>query len=309
MIVVCGEALIDLLPAADGTERPTPGGGPFTTARALARLEIPTQFLGRISMDTFGQMLADLLVADGVDLSLASFGPEPSTMAIASLDARGLAAYRFVSEGTSAPNLTPTMLPETFGPEVNALHVGTLGLVLEPMASTLLQLIERESGRRLVMLDPNIRPALLSDAGDFRRRLDRLIVHTTVVKASNADLAWLYPELDYDAAAGQFLDAGVELVLVTLGARGAVAISRDARVSVEAPAVDVVDTIGAGDAFGAAFLAWLDDQNAVASRLSLGADDLRAALEFSCLVASMTCTRPGAQPPWRTEVQLALNPS
>ena len=93
MIVVCGEALIDLLPAEDGTERPTPGGGPFTTARALARLEIPTQFLGRISMDTYGQMLADLLVADGVDLSLASFGPEPSTMAIASLDARGLAAY------------------------------------------------------------------------------------------------------------------------------------------------------------------------------------------------------------------------
>ena len=83
MIVVCGEALIDLLPAEDGTERPTPGGGPFTTARALARLEIPTQFLGRISMDTYGQMLADLLVADGVDLSLASFGPEPSTMAIA----------------------------------------------------------------------------------------------------------------------------------------------------------------------------------------------------------------------------------
>ncbi len=235
MIVVCGEALIDLLPSQDGTQRPTPGGGRFTTARALARLEVPTQFLGRLSNDAHGQMLADLLVADGVDLFLASFGPEPSTMAIASVDASGLAAYRFVSEGTSAPNLTPAMLPETFAPEVNALHVGTLGLVLEPMASTLLELIERESGRRLVMLDPNIRPALLIDAGDFRRRLDRLIAHTTVVKASNADLTWLFPDLDFDAVAGRFLDAGVELVLVTLGAQGAVAVTRDARVGVEAP--------------------------------------------------------------------------
>jgi fructokinase len=306
--MVCGEALIDILPAEDGTQRATPGGGPFNAARALARLDIPTQFLGRLSEDAYGQMLADLLVADGADLSPTSFGPEPSTMAIASVDAGGLAVYRFVSEGTSAPNLTPAMLPEKLAPEVKALHVGTLGLVLEPMAATLLGLIERESGPRLVMLDPNIRPGLLSDAGGFRRRLDRVIAQTTVVKASNADLTWLYPELDYEAAAGRFLDVGVDLVLVTLGARGAVAITNDLRVGVEAPAVNVVDTIGAGDAFGAAFLAWLEDHNAVSSRLRLGAEELQAALEFSCLVASLTCTRPGAEPPWRAEVQVAMNP-
>jgi fructokinase len=280
----------------------------MNTARALARLEIPTQFLGRLSTDAYGQVLAELLLADGADLSLTSFGPEPSTMAIASVDAGGLAVYRFVSDGTSAPNLTPAMVPEVLAPEVKALHVGTLGLVLEPMATTLSELVEREGGARLVMLDPNIRPGLLADAGGFRRRLDRVIAHTTVVKASNADLTWLYPDLDYEVAAGRFLDAGVDLVLVTLGARGAVAISHDVRVAVEAPAVDVVDTIGAGDAFGAAFLAWLDEHDAISPRLSLSADDLRAALEFSCLVASMTCTRPGAEPPWRTEVQLSLNP-
>ena len=142
MIVVCGEALIDLIPVEDGSERSTPGGGPFNTARALARLEIPTQFLGRLSKDTYGQMLAELLVADGADLSLTSFGPEPSTLAIASVDASGLAVYRFVSEGTSAPNLTSAMLPETMAPDVKALHVGTLGLVLEPFAA----LAERDHG-------------------------------------------------------------------------------------------------------------------------------------------------------------------
>jgi fructokinase len=309
LIVVCGEALIDLIRGDDGTQQPTPGGGPFNTARALARLGVPPQFLGRVSEDAYGQMLAELLVADGADLSLASFGPEPSTLAIASVDAGGLAVYRFVSEGTSAPNLTPAMLPEVLAPEVNALHVGTLGLVLEPMATTLLELIERASGPRLVMLDPNIRPGLLTDVGGFRRRFARVIAHTTVVKASNADLSWLYPKLDYEAAAGRLLDEGVELVLVTLGARGALAVTQDLQVEVEAPAVDVVDTIGAGDAFGAAFLAWLEDHDAVSSRLKLGADDLRAALEFSCLVASLTCTRPGAEPPWRSEVHVSLNPT
>jgi fructokinase len=309
LIVVCGEALIDLIPVEDGSERSTPGGGPFNTARALARLEIPTQFLGRLSKDTYGQMLAELLVADGADLSLTSFGPEPSTLAIASVDAGGLAVYRFVSEGTSAPNLTSAMLPETMAPDVKALHVGTLGLVLEPMATTLLEMVEREGGPRLVMLDPNIRPGLLTDAAGFRRRLDRVIAHTTVVKASNADLTWLYPGLAYEAAAGRFLDAGVDLVLVTLGARGAVAISHDVRIDVEAPAVEVVDTIGAGDAFGAAFLAWLEEHDSLTSRLRLGAEDLRTALEFSCLVASLTCTRPGAEPPWRSEVQVSLNPT
>ena len=137
MIVVCGEALIDLVPAPDGRERGTPGGGPFTSARALARLGVPTQFLGRLSTDAFGHQLRDLLAADGGDLAMTSFGPEPTTLAIAEVDRDGHAAYRFVIDGTSAPNLTRQMLPTSLGPDVDALHVGTLGLVLEPMATTI----------------------------------------------------------------------------------------------------------------------------------------------------------------------------
>jgi len=134
VIVVCGEALIDRIPSS-GTD--SPGGGPFTTARALARLGIPTQFLGRLSTDRLGQQLRDLLRTDGADLSLTSFGPEPTTLAIAEVDPDGHAAYRFVIDGTSAPNLTRQMLPDSLSPDVSVVHVGTLGLVFEPVATTI----------------------------------------------------------------------------------------------------------------------------------------------------------------------------
>jgi len=302
VIVVCGEALIDIVPGADGTSRLAPGGGPFNTARALARLGVPTSFLGRLSEDAFGGQLADLLVADGADLALASVGPEPTTLAVADLDSDGLAAYRFVIDGTSAPNLTHEMLPTSLGPEVSALHVGTLGLALEPMASTLAALVERESGQRVVMVDPNIRPALVIDAREYRERLDSVIAQSTIVKASDADLAWLFPDLSLGAATDRLVGSGVPLVIATLGAQGAFGATGRMRVRVPAPTVDVVDTIGAGDAFGAAILAWLHDHGALTRDLSLDEDVLRAALDFACLVASLTCTRAGAEPPWRAEL-------
>ncbi len=178
MIVVCGEALMDTIDVGDGTRRAMPGGGPFNTARALARLEVPTAFLGRLSEDVFGRQLKDLLVADGVNLDLASIGPESTTIAVVQLDGQGLAEYKFFVEGTSAPNLTSAMVPQEFGPEVNALHIGTLGLVLEPIASTLVDLVAREHGRRLVMLDPNVRVGLADD-DEYRERL-LSVVRTTL---------------------------------------------------------------------------------------------------------------------------------
>src|SRR5438128_7256251 len=251
VIVVCGEALIDLVPSVDGRQRETAGGGPFTTARALARLGIPTQFLGRLSTDAFGQQLRDLLESDGADLSLTSFGPEPTTLAMAEVDRDGHAAYRFVIDGTSAPNLTPQMVPVSLPPDVKALHVGTLGLVFEPVASTIAGLVANEHNGRLVVVDPNIRPALLSGAAGYRERMEAVISQSTIVKASDADITWLYPDLDLHAAARALLAHGPSLVVVTLGAEGAFGISDGVDVRVAAPVVDVVDTIGAGDAFGA----------------------------------------------------------
>jgi len=302
LIVVCGEALIDLVPSDDGQQRGTPGGGPFTTARALARLGIPTQFLGRLSTDAFGRQLRDLLATDGADLSLTSFGPEPTTLAMADVDHDGHAAYRFIVDGTSAPNLTAQMVPASFAHDVNALHVGTLGLVLEPMASTIAGLVGREHNARLVMVDPNIRPATLNGAVGYRARLEGVIAESTIVKASDADITWLYPELDLHSAASALLARGPRLVVVTLGAEGAFGVSAGIDVRVKAPVVEVVDTIGAGDAFGAGLLAWLYDHDRLSRDLHLRREELRAALEFACLVASITCTRAGADPPHRSEL-------
>lgn len=301
MIVVGGEALIDRIHNGDGTQRAAPGGGPFNTARGLARLGVPTAFLGRLSEDVFGRELATLLRSEGVSLELASIGPEPTTIAIADVGDEGFAEYEFLVQGTSAPNLTPEMVPEQFGADVGALHVGTLGLILEPMASTLAELASRERGRRLVMLDPNIRVGLIPDA-DYRERLKTAISQSTIVKASEADLAWIYPGLDHELAAEEILRAGVSLIVVTLGARGAFGAHRSSRIHVDAPRVDVVDTIGAGDAFGAAFLAWLHDHGALGPTLSLEPEELKAALEFACLAGALTCTRAGAEPPWKSEM-------
>jgi fructokinase len=305
LILVCGEALVDALNNSDGTQRLMPGGGPFNTARALARLEVPTAFLGHLSNDALGRRLAELLAADGASLALASYGPEPTTLAVAEVDGAGLAEYEFFVKDTSAPNLTPSMVPDHLSPDINAIHIGTLGLVLEPMASTLAELIRSEGSGHLVMLDPNIRPGLLSDEQDYRDRLDRLIGEATIVKASESDFQWLIPGVGYEAAAAQTLETGPRLVIVTLGPRGAFAITDDARVRVEAPPVDVVDTIGAGDAFSAGFLAWLSDHDRIDANLRLEKEELRAALEFACLAASLTCAKAGAEPPTRAEMQLA----
>jgi fructokinase len=188
LIVVCGEALVDLVEGADGLLKPVPGGGPFNTARTLARLGAPVAFLGRLSTDAFGQWLAATLDEDGVDLSLVSRGDEPTTLAVARLGAGHDARYDFYHLGTSAPSLAPAMLPERLGSDVDALHVGSLGLVLEPMASTLFDLMRRETDRLPIMLDPNVRPAVASSADAYRSRLKSALRLSAIVKASREDV-------------------------------------------------------------------------------------------------------------------------
>jgi fructokinase len=302
LIVVCGEALIDVIHNGDGTERAVPGGGPFNTARALARLGVPTSFLGHLSDDPFGRELAELLKSDGANLDLATFGPERTTMALADVDSEGLAEYQFEVQGTSAPQLTLSMLPDRLSPEVNALHLGTLGMVLEPMASTLVEFIHRERDARVVMLDPNVRAGLIPD-DVYRERLRDAVCRSTIVKASEDDLAWMFPGVGYRDAVEQLLASGVRLVVVTLGSAGSFGAHRDLRISVEAVPVDVVDTIGAGDAFGAALLAWLHDNGHLEQDLTLESDQLLAALQYACAAAAITCSRAGAEPPWKHEMQ------
>lgn len=304
MIVVCGEALVDVVDNGDGTHRATPGGGPFNTARALARLGVPVAFLGRLSSDPRGRELAALLRSDGVSLELVTVGPEPTTTAFARLGGEGTAEYEFTVEGTSAPQLTSAMVPAAWSDEVDALHVGSLGLVLEPMATTVFELVRREHGRRAVVLDPNVRLGLGGEEV-YRERVLSLARMSTIVKASESDLAWLYPGLPAAAGAEALAAAGVPLAVVTLGAAGAYAVHRDLRLHVDASQVEVVDTIGAGDAFGAGLLAWLRHHGALRRLLRLDRADLRAALEYASWAAALTCTRAGAQPPTRAEIASA----
>jgi len=296
---------VDLIVAADGQLSANPGGGPYNAVRTIARLGGAGAFLGRVSTDRFGRDLRDRLEADGVDLSLAVTTDQLTTLAVAELDVAGVATYRFYTEGTTAACLVPGDVPERLPGSAQALHVGTLGLALEPTASTLAQLVERAGADLLVFVDPNCRPSVVADAAAYRTRLLRVIHHADVVKVSGDDLDYLYPGLGHLVAARQLVAAGPSVVLFTDGARSVHIVTDEADVEVEVPTVRVTDTVGAGDAFGGAFLvAWLGSGR---GKADLGDDPaLRVAVEAAVVVAGITCQRQGADPPRRGDLEPAV---
>jgi fructokinase len=299
--VVTGEALIDLVLARDGSLDGHPGGGPYNVARTIGRLEQPVSYLGRISTDGFGKRLREQLEADGVALGSAIATDAPTTLALAELDASGAAQYHFYDIGTSAPGLTLEAASAALPEHVGMFYLGTLGLVFEPMASTLETLVARMDDDTLVALDPNYRPTTISDPAAFRGRLARLLEHTDVMKASEDDLEWIAPGTDVVTAARQLLARDGAVALVTLGGDGALVITDDATVEVRAPAVEVVDTIGAGDAFMGAFLAhWRSRGFSRAELRRL--DEVQRVAAFACRVAAITCSRAGADPPRLAEL-------
>lgn len=301
-IVVGGEALIDLV-RHDGADQLAVrhGGGPYTTARTLGRLHCPTTFLGALSTDTFGLDLARQLHADGVRPAPGLTTVLPTTLAVAELDAGGSATYGFYTEGTSVASITPEAALAALPADVDALHVGTLGLVVEPLAAAMRAVVERVSGQTLVMADLNCRPAAIADRDAYVRSLAPTLRRCDVVKASVEDLAWLMPDRAPEDAARDLLGRGPATVLVTDGARGACAVLAESTVTVASPPASVIDTIGAGDAFGGGFLAWWN-RNHLGRAVTRDERALEAALDFACLVAAKTCERPGAWPPTLAEL-------
>lgn len=301
VIVVGGEALIDLLQRPDGSLVAAAGGGPYNTARTLGRLGAPVAFVGGLSTDRFGQRLHDGLVADGVDASLARRTEAPTTLAVAELDAVGVATYRFYLDGTSAADLGPAELPSLAASTVDAIHVGTLGLVLEPLADAMAALVAAAGPDTLVMLDVNARPTATRDRAAYLERVDRLLVRVDVVKVSTEDLAVLRPDADPATAAAGLLAAGPLVVLWTAGGEAVRLVTPRGRTTVVPPRIVVADTVGAGDAFGGGFLAaWI---GAGRGRADLGDDHaLVDAVRYGARVASFTCTRPGAEPPTAAEL-------
>lgn len=303
MILVAGEALFDLVLEGDAEEelRAHPGGGPFNTARTIGRLGRPVAFLGRISSDRFGRRLAAMLEADGVDGGCVVETSDPTTLALAEVDADGVARYRFYEQGTSASGLTAEVALGVLPDAVEILHVGTLGLTLDPVASSTEAVVERLGGEALVAVDPNIRPWVIADEDAFRARLARVLGRSHLLKVSEEDIAWLRPGVTPVEGLRSMLEDGPGVGLLTRGPNGATVVTRTAEVAVPAPRAKVVDTIGAGDAFGGGFVAWWSERG-------LGREDLDRidvvveATAFACLVAARTCSRPGAEPPYRAEL-------
>ncbi|ALC18823.1 carbohydrate kinase [Streptomyces pristinaespiralis] len=302
MIVVAGEALIDLVPQTGG-ELPAPllparGGGPYNTAVALGRLGADVSFCSRISTDAFGESLIGRLREEGVDTALVQRGPEPTTLAVAAIGPGGSAAYTFYVEGTADRLFTvPPELPAA----TRALSLGTCALVLEPGASAYEELMRREAARGVfIALDPNIRPGLIPDADAYRARFRSWLPHVSMLKLSEEDADWLGNDV------GTWLAAGPAAVVLTHGGDGLTVLTREGdRLSVPGERVRVVDTIGAGDTVNAALLHALSERDLLSPGAlgQLPPARWREVLGFAARAAALTCTKAGAEPPYAHELR------
>jgi len=300
VIVVAGEALIDLVPHTAGALadlRPALGGGPYNTAVALGRLGSPTAFCSRVSSDAFGEALLDGLRSAGVDVSAVQRGSEPTTLAVASIGVDGSAAYSFYVEGTADRLFTaPAQLPA----KARAVSFGTCSLVLEPGASAYEELLRSAAAQGVfTALDPNIRTVLIPDADAYRARFTSWLPSVSLLKLSEEDAKWL------GGHPGEWLAAGPSAVVVTRGGDGLSVFTRDgAEYSVPGEQVDVVDTIGAGDTVNAALLHGLSARDALspAALAGLGPDGWTGLLRLAARAAAITCSRAGAEPPYAAEL-------
>lgn len=302
MILCCGESLIDMVPES-GAYRPLAGGSVFNTALALGRLGAQTGYLWPISQDAFGPVLRAPLEEAGVDLSLAPSSPRLTTLALVFLK-NGNATYSFYDEGTAGRMFSVSDLP-ALPDTLDALFIGGISLIQDPCASTVEELAQRAAkAGKVISLDLNIRPGFISDEAGTRARYNRLLGIADIVKISDEDAEWLFPDADPAATAVGLLDLGPKLILRTHGSDGATAIHASGQFSHPARKVTVADTIGAGDTFNAGLLASLAETGAL-SKPGLDAiteDQLRAALDLAAAAAAVTVSRPGANPPWRREL-------
>jgi len=307
MILSCGDALIDFVPvrAADGREavRPAVGGSCLNIAVGLARLGVATGFVGGISTDLFGRMIADHATASDVDLRHATRSDEQTTLAFVRIVA-GESHYAFYDAQTASANWIYRRGSIPFE-AIEAVHIGSTTLVHDRGAREAGALIAAARPTATISFDPNCRPNLVKDEPAYRDRMSNFAESADVVRMSDVDFDYLYGDEPYAARAESLMARGASLIVVTRGTNGALAWHRKAgAVEVGAPAVEVVDTIGAGDSFHAALLFALREQGCLerAGLQAVGAAGLRRALAFACQCAAITCTRAGADPPRRGEV-------
>ncbi|BCR80884.1 carbohydrate kinase family protein [Arachnia rubra] len=303
--VVCGEALIDLLPGEQVSSAETRwsalcGGGPLNTALALARLGEDSHFLGRLGGDSFGAQLERYLQDNHVAMDLAVRTADPTSVAVVSLDAEGRASYTFHFQNTSNFGWRAGEFPELR--ENDWLHFGSIGTISGPGARAVLNFVR--STPASLSYDINVRPTVLPDRFEYFQRVEQLIAAVGagggIVKASDEDISWLVDDPDpLPYAEAWCAEYGLALCIVTTGPDGAVAIKPDGRqICVAGHSIELVDTVGAGDTFMAGFLA------AYARR----PDEVESALRWGAAASALVCTRQGANPPTRAELEEFLSP-
>jgi fructokinase len=296
-IWVCGEVLIDVLPTG-----PVVGGGPANTAKALARLGHTVDFVGGISTDAYGQMASKELSRDGVGLGLSLESNKPTCTATVHLDHSGSATYTFVIDGTATFDFLPSWLPDPEKLKPSVLHIGTLATVVEPGAAVLFDWAVKSAEFAPIIFDPNVRPSFLDDREKYCQAVEKWVGISSVVKLSDEDIAWLYPDQSLDEVAHRWLEGETSLVVVTRGAKGIIGFTQGASEEVEGVRVDVVDIVGAGDTVGAILVEGVVDHSVA----GVVGHTLNTVLHRAAVAAGITVSRAGAQPPRMHELVEAL---
>jgi fructokinase len=311
MYLVCGEALFDFFSENDVNAQASKvnykaiaGGSPFNVAVGLRRLGIDVALFAGLSSDYLGRRLQQVLQEEGVRPDYLQDVDAPTTLAMVAVGADGSPHYSFRGEGCADRQLLPGHLPE-LGAEVRGLHIGSFSLVVQPIADTLLALVRRESGKRLISLDPNVRLNPEPNIELWRERINTLVEHADLIKVSDEDLNLLYPERDPQSVIHGWLEHRCQLVFLTRGGQGATVFSRrHGSWSAPACAVVMADTVGAGDTFQAALIAWLTEQqlDSVEGLQRLSREQIDAMLTFAVNAAALTCGKTGPDLPYRHQL-------
>ncbi|MCW2912655.1 MAG: frk [Actinomycetia bacterium] len=303
-IAVIGEAVADAFPNPSQAERGVlnlqvrPGGSPVNTAIGLSRLGTPTSFLGRLAPGPFGDLIREHLIASRVDLTDSVRASEPATLAITAIDSSGQATYDFYADGTADWQWTREELTQRRPGGAFCVHTGSLALIREPGGPLIEDLLSDMKPHATISIDPNVRPRLVAPE-TYRAHLDRWTRLADIFRLSDEDFGHLYPDTELEQACDTWHENGVRLAVVTRGAEGAFASFDGTRITVPTPDIALVDTVGAGDAFTAGLLHWLDSKGYLGGRLDgVTSDDLRQAMMFATYIAAETCKVPGADPPW-----------
>jgi fructokinase len=294
---VVGEVLIDLIPN-ESKYVAVVGGGPANTAKALANLGVKAYFIDGISNDEYGQMVKAELLSANVLLDYAQYSNKPTCTAKVTLSPSGSASYEFVIEDTATFDFSASWLPDPQNYKPLILHIGTLATVIEPGASVLFKWAQSVANIAPIVFDPNIRPAVLGNRDEYVKKIEKWVAISSVVKVSDEDLIWLYPNKAIVEIAKKWLEVGVQLVVVTLGGKGITAYRENEQISVDAVKVVVADTVGAGDTVGAVLV-----ETIVKNGLDkLTGEVLKSMLNRATKAAAITVSRTGANPPSKEEI-------